>query len=86
MQIAPLALVDLFSKTGQSMTSKALLKQIPIDSLGRGRPLTRCDNHLTVGRRHATCCIETGYARSQAGIHDDLPLCIDRGPNVVFAC
>ena len=38
--LARLLLMDLFQILGQPMPSMALLKQIPIDGLGRGRPFS----------------------------------------------
>ena len=56
------------------MPLKTLLEEIPIDGLGRDRSLTRCDNHLTVGRCHAARGIEARHVGSQPVIYDDLPL------------
>ena len=64
------------------MVPQAFFEQVPIDRLPGDGALSRRDDHLTVCRSHAACCIETGYTRFQAGIHDDLSLRIDRGSNV----
>src|SRR5688500_4766462 len=73
-----LFLVDLrFPKAPERMRGQAFFEKIAIDRLSGGSALPGRDDHLAIGRSHATGGIESRHARPHALVDLDLAVRIE---------
>ncbi len=61
----------------QGAVPPTFFEKVTIDGLGGGRAVTRRDDHLTVGRRNATCRIQSWHTRPLLVVNDYLAVAVE---------